>query len=300
MRPMTAEDRQNIAVGRPVPVSIYSADRTLLLAAGRVVPNEFVRDGLLRSGAFCGHEDGAAQHRAADASVDANDAIATLQADYQHTHARAPVGFRMERDGQTLTARVIGVTDDGHGLIMSGPSAAETPGVSLREGDTWTIRAFYAVAAVKFQARIEKVATEPFAYFYVSHITDVDRRNVRQWPRTPTCLWASRSGEPPRVIVDLSVGGARVAVDNRSHLQSGQVLLLSAVFNLATGRKDLSLDATVLNAYGRADSNHAQVQFYGVRFDNVPDVDRLALHAFVQEQLCFELDRVWHVLTISH
>jgi hypothetical protein len=299
VRPMTAEDRKSIVVGRPIPVSIYSADRKLLLAAGRVVPNEFVREGLVRSGAFCGNEDGAAQHHAADANPDTNDAIATLQADYQDTHVRAPVGFRMERDGHALTARVIGVTDDGRGLIMSGPTATEDAAISLREGETWTVRAFYAVAAVRFQARIDKVTTDPFPYFYVSHITDVDRRNVREWPRTPTCLWASRSGEPPRVIVDLSVGGARIAVDNRSHMQPGQALLLSAIFNLATGRKDLSLDATVLNSYGRADEKHAQVQFYGVRFDKLPDPDRLVLHAYVQEQLCHELDRIWHVLTPS-
>ena len=300
MRPMTAEDRNRIVVGRPVPVSIYSADETLLLAAGRAVPNEFVRDGLLRSGALCGDEDAAERIDPVAEVKQPYSAIAALQADYQHTHARAPVGFRMERDGLTLTARVIGVSDDGHGLIMSGPTVADASSVVVHEGETWTFRAFYAIAAVRFQGRIEKVTNAPFPYFYVAHIADVDRRNVREWPRTPTCLWATRGGEPPRVIVDLSVGGARIGVDERSHLQSGQVLLLSATLNLATGRKDLSLDAQVLNAYGRADEKHPQVQFFGVRFETTSDTDRVILHAYVQEHLCLELDRIWHVLTLPH
>ncbi len=297
MRPITAEDRQLILVGRPLTTSIYSADRNLLLAAGRVVPNEFVRDGLLRSGAYCDDVDGGAPRTIASGIVDTSDAIGALQADYQHTHARATVGFKMERDGETLMARVIGVTDDGRGLIMSGPTSVDGTIYPLRAGDTWTVRAFYAIAAVRFQARITRVTTDPFPYFYVSSITDVERRNVRQWPRTLTCLWASRAGEPPRVIVDLSVGGARIAVDGRSHLRAGQTLPLMTILNLATGRKDLSLEASVLNDYGHADSKHAQVQFFGVRFDKIADSDRIVLHAYVQEQICQELDRIWHVLT---
>jgi c-di-GMP-binding flagellar brake protein YcgR len=300
MRAITPDDKNRIVVGRPLPVSIYSADRTLLLAAGRAVPNEFVRDGLLRSGAFCGYEDGAASVQTSTVHDDQNDAIAALQADYQHTHARAAVGFKMERDGHVSTARVIGVTEDGHGLIMSWPKDASGSPIALHEEEIWTVRAFYAVAAVRFQGRIEQVMNEPFPCFYLSQITDIDRRNVRQWPRTPTCLWASRAGEPPRAIVDLSVGGARIAVDNRSHLQSGQALLLSTGLALATGRRELSLDASVLNAYGRADEKHGQVQFYGVRFNNVSDLDKVVLHAFVQEHLCLELDRIWHVLTTTH
>jgi hypothetical protein len=301
MRAVNSEDQKNISVGRPVPFSIYTADKTLLLAAGRIVPNEFVRDGLLRSGKLRGsEEDGTAETVAAAPASPGRDAIAALQADYQHTHARASVGFRMEREARALTSRVIGVSEDGHGLIMSWPTALDGAPVDLQERETWMFRAFYAVAAVRFHAVIEKVVATPFPYFYVSHITDVDRRNVRQWPRTPTCLWASRASDPPRVITDISVGGARIGADDRTHLQEGQILLLSTTVQLAVGRKDLSIDATVLNRYGRADSNHPQVEFYGVRFENAGDPQKLILHAFVQEHLCIGLDRVWHVLTLPH
>ena len=299
MREITADDRTFFVVGRPVPVSVYGADRTLLLAAGRPIPNEFVRESLLRAARYVGNEDGSGGRPATEAAI-AFDPIAALQADYQHTQARAPVGFRMEREHHALTARVIGVTDDGRGLILTGPVTTEDGAASVTSGDVWTFRALYATAAVRFHATIEKVANDPFPYFYASHITDIDRRSIRQWPRTPTCLWAARSGEPPRVIVDLSVGGARVAADERTHLQQGQILLLNTSLTLAIGRKDITLDATVMNRYGRTDPKHPGVEFYGVRFENVSDQLRLTLHAYVQEHLSLELDRVWHVLSIQH
>lgn len=300
MDEISAADRKLLVVGRPVPFSIYSADRTLLLAAGRVISNEFVRDGLLRSGRLRGNEDEATESHVVVQERPGADAIAALQADYQHTHARAPVGFQMEHEGHTSTTRVIGVSEDGHGLIMSWPASDGSPSPELKEGETWTFRAFYAVAAVRFHATIEKVVTAPFPYFYVSQLKDIDRRTVRQWPRTPACLWASRATEPPRIIVDLSVGGARIGVDERSHLQKGQLLLLTTGVQLSIGRKDLSLDATVLNRYGHADGKHPQVEFFGVRFENVNEPQQLILHAYVQEQICHQLDRVWQVLTLAH
>lgn len=299
MRAISTEDQKYLAVGRPVPFAIYSADKNLLLAAGRIVPNEFVRDSLMRSGKFRDDQDTAAEPVVAP-DPGTHGTMAALQADYQHTHARAAVGFRMEKDGRALTSRVIGVSDDGHGLIMTGPTTLDGSRVEIRQGETWVFRAFYAVAAVRFQAVVEEVVANPFPYFYVSHIADIDRRNVRQWPRTPTCLWASRAAEPTRLLVDLSVGGARLAVENGTSFQIGQTLLLSTTLALATGRRELSLDAVVLNRYGHSDDKHPTIEFYGIQWENVGDAQRLALHAFVQEQLCMELDRVWHVLTLAH
>jgi hypothetical protein len=120
---------------------------------------------------------------------------------------------------------------------------------------------------------------------------------VRQWPRTPSCLWASRATEPARVIVDVSLGGARLAVDAHATLQPGQMVSLNATLPLAIGRHSLSVEATVLNSYGHADPKHPQIDFFGVRFEAMAEQQRLVLHAFVQEHIAADLDRVWQVLT---
>jgi hypothetical protein len=302
MRAMTADDRRGIQVGRPLQVSIYGGDQTLLLAVGRVVPNEFVREGLLRTGAYCGNEDEAADKVAAAArEPSVSDAIATLQADYQHIHARSQTGFRMEREGVEGfgTARIIGVSEDGHGLIMTCPTSAQGEAIPIEAGEVWTFRAFYATAALRFRAIVENLTCGPFCYFYASGISGVERRDVRKWPRTPTCLWAARDRDMPRVLVDVSVGGARMAVTERSAVQQGQVLMVHPLLSFALGSMTLSLDATVLNLYGRADPKHPRIEFYGLRFEHLTDAQRLTLHAYVQENLTKELDRTWQVLTLT-
>lgn len=298
MRPLTPDDRKAIVVGRPLPFSIYANDNKLLLAAGRIVPNEFVREGLIRSGAFSGEESGEFDTPTGSASQLLSGPLADLQSDYKHTVARLQSGFRMEREGLALRTRVIGVSEDGSGLIMSGPTNLEGNATDIAEGATWTFRALYAVSAVRFQATVGQVSAKPFRYFYVSQLTDIDTRNVRQWPRALTALWTSRTGEAPRIMTDLSVGGARVAGKDNPPLQQGQTILVSPSLKLAVGAKELSLEATVINLYGRSDPRHPQIAFYGVRFDKLVDWERLTLHAYVQENLCMELDRVWHVLAV--
>jgi len=298
MRLLTPDDRKAIVVGRPLPFSIYANDRKLLLAAGRIVPNEFVREGLIRSGTHAGDEAGEAATAGGTHSQPHSGPLADLQSDYLHTAARAQVGFRMERENQALQTRVIGVSEDGRGLILSGPVTLEGVAAHVCDGETWTFRALYATAAVRFHATVVQVAEVPFRFFSVAHLTDIDRRSVRAWPRMLTSLWTARTGEIPRVITDLSVGGARIAAKSNTPLQQGQSLLLNPSFKLATGPRELSLDATVLNLYGRTDPAHSQIDFYGVRFEKLPELDRLVLHAYVQEALSLELDRVWHVLTI--
>lgn len=300
MRPLTEQDQPYLAIGKPVPFAIYSADKTLLLASGRIIPNEFVRESLLRSGKYRSEEDetlGAATARRVAPSPSQSNAIASLQADYQHTLARATSGFRLEKDGHALNSRVIGVTDDGHGLIMTCPIDPDPKAPSLREGEVWVFRAFYARSAIRFHGTITSIAAKPFPYFVVTDLTDIDRREVREWPRTPSCLWASRATEPARIIVDVSVGGARLAVDAHATLQPGQMVSLHAALPMAIGRHSLDVEATVLNSYGHADPNHPQIDFFGVRFEAMAEQQRLILHAFVQEHIAADLDRVWQVLT---
>jgi hypothetical protein len=126
-----------------MPFSIYSADRKLLLAAGRIVPNEFVRDSLLRTGVFSGGERAESSGRAAPVEGEQRDELDELQSDYQHTAERQQLGFRMERESVAYRTRVVGVSEDGTGLIMSAPLTMEGKPAQLVEGESWTFRALY-------------------------------------------------------------------------------------------------------------------------------------------------------------
>lgn len=300
MQPITDQDRKAIVVGRPMPFSIYSVERKLLLASGRLVPNEFVRESLVRSGAFSGGEHAGGLARSSIDDTVQKDDLDELLADYQHLSERQQIGFRMEREGAVYRTRVVGVSEDGSGLVMSGPLTVEGEPAQLREGDAWIFRALYSTAAVRFQAVVSTVSTQPFFHFCASQLTEIDRRSVRRWPRTATALDSSRKGEVRRIVVDLSVGGARIAAKHQAPLQHGQTILLNLMLQLAVGIKPMSLDATVINLYGNSDPKHPRIDFYGVQFETLADHDRLVLHAFVQEHLNAELDRVSQVLAAAH
>ena len=296
MQDITAADRADIVVGKPLGFAVYGADKTLLLASGHLVPNEFVRQGLLRSGKF------------RSANVDRCDTPTALvralspgwhklMTDYSQLFRRARTGFRMIRaDSKTEgTSYCLGASDNG-ALIMSAPVGSEGQSIDIVANETWTFRAFYAESALRFKARVAGVVCDPFPHLYLHPPEDVELHNVRKWPRATVCLPPSRVGDPPRLIVDLCVGGARVAVDSRGALTKGQNILLHSTFKMLGGEQSFSIDAEVLNAYGHSDAGNPDISFYGVRFLQPSQREMLVIHAFVQEQLYLELDRVRQVL----
>jgi hypothetical protein len=223
-----------------------------------------------------------------------------LQRAYRETWARAQVGFRMQQEGQATiySARPVGATEAG-ALIMSGPIDADGKKVPIAEGATWTFRALYAVAALRFDATISRTGIHSDGYFSAENIRNVERRNVRKWPRVATCIEASRGGETQRLILDFSVGGARLAGEHHLPLERGQEILINTKLKVLEREHPLTLEAVVLNMYGAADPDHPNIRFYGVQFERTPDPTRLLIHAYVQETLCVDLDRVAHVFSIA-
>src|SRR5262249_37712432 len=152
-------------------------------------------------------------------------------------------GFRMtSQDGKReASSQVLGVSEDDE-LIMSAPMSAQGP-IEVSASETWTFRAIYGQSALRFAARVESVTHDPFPHFYLETPADVELHNLRQWPRATVCLPASRAGDPHRLIVDLSVGGARIGVDSRSGLEKGQSIMLHWIFPLLGNETSMSIDA---------------------------------------------------------
>jgi hypothetical protein len=293
---MRAVDQAEIVVGKPLGFSIYGGDKTLLLAEGHLVPNEFVRQGLVRSGKY--RSDDVLKSDSPTALVKAiSPGWHFLISEYSQLFRRSRVGFRMTSENAQVegTARCLGASDEG-ALLMTAPMTTDKRLIAVEPNQLWTVRVFYAQYALRFNSRVAAVVREPFPHFYLHSPEDVELHNVRKWPRATVCLPASRSGDPARLIVDLGVGGARVAIDAHSSLQQGQSILLNFLFRMLDGEQSMSIDAEVLNAYGRTDPAHPDIAFYGVRFLRTSQQETFLLHAYVQEQLHLELDRVRQVL----
>jgi hypothetical protein len=98
-------------------------------------------------------------------------------------------------------------------------------------------------------------------------------------------------------VLDLSVGGARVAVPSDRTLQAQQHCELVLQVQMINRAYPLQLRGTLTSVMGTNDPAHPDVQFVGVEFRELSDADLLTLHACVQEHLVQEADWLTHVLS---
>jgi hypothetical protein len=99
------------------------------------------------------------------------------------------------------------------------------------------------------------------------------------------------------VICDLSIGGARLAVDIATFaLEKGKKARLVATVEVLQTKFALEVPVTVLNSFGPTDSRHPNVTFYGVKFDALSERESLVLHGYVGVHLLSEFHSLWQML----
>jgi hypothetical protein len=101
------------------------------------------------------------------------------------------------------------------------------------------------------------------------------------------------------VIVDLSVSGGRLAVEQAIKLERGQSLRIAMKLELIDSKFELSLKGSVIALFGASDGRHPGVAFYGIKFEALTEVERLVLHSFVSGQLAMELNSLWQMLSTA-
>jgi c-di-GMP-binding flagellar brake protein YcgR len=99
--------------------------------------------------------------------------------------------------------------------------------------------------------------------------------------------------------VDLSVSGARLALDGGVRLVKDQVVRVQASFPMLDSNFNLSIQSTVVAAFGPSDARHPGIFFYGLKFDNLTELESLVLHGFVSAHLAVELNGLWNVLSAA-
>jgi hypothetical protein len=157
---------------------------------------------------------------------------------------------------------------------------------------------FSGTAVLRFRGAILKVAFDPYPYLHILVPQVIERRLIRQLPRALVSLRATLATPDAHVatVIDLSVGGARVAVTKPLTLEVGATIQLHTTVDVLGRQRDLDLRATVAMAYGTADTRHPEITFYGLSFEALPERDILMLHGYVQEQRANEYDGLSQVL----
>lgn len=303
---MGSMDPDRIVVGKPLPFSIFTADGKLLLAQGRMVESERLRDMLVRNGHHCDVTEGpgkkgrsAGEREAEEAPPVEVDPLEALHRDYDSggDTQHLSISIAKSESDKAYPVQLMGV--HGQSIIVTAPMQSDGSIVPVLGGQVLICRTFQLTSAFRFTAAASKAAFEPFPHLYLQLKKEVEQRQIRGAPRARVAVRAElqTTDKLPCVICDLSTGGARIAVDIAAFaLEKGKKAKLTATVEVLKSKFVLELPVTVLNSMGPTDSRHPNVTFYGLKFDAPGEREGLILHGYVSEHLLSDFNGLWQML----
>src|SRR5215469_2270581 len=115
-------DKRWLAIGKPLPFSIYESQRKLLLAQGHVVESDRSLQRLLDHGTYYKPESAAVPGEVIEEAAEADpvDPLTALVRDYSNITQRTRCGVRIapKETGESYLCWVIGVSHESRGLVM--------------------------------------------------------------------------------------------------------------------------------------------------------------------------------------
>ena len=298
-------EQECIVVGQPLPFSVYSADRKLLLAKGQTVESDRTREQLIRSGRFQSTGSALELSVAEESHVEevplVENPLEVYARDFHSAVGNSRVGVRVSREdtGETYPCWVLGA-DEQHGLIITAPTRSDRSIVPVNEGQTWVFRMMYLTAAVKFSGTVRKVQFEPTPLMNISLPKQVELRHVRASPRVATCMRATidYGKEVPVMITDIGVGGMRIAMEReRWDPKPGHRITLS--FEIAMLGQDyhFKVPATIVGKPHELDKRYPALCFAGLKIEAQSEIEKLVLHSYVFERTALDFNALWKALT---
>jgi hypothetical protein len=297
-------DKRWMAIGKPLPFSIYDSQRKLLLAQGHVVESERGLERLQQQGTFYKVDDEGCE-KVTEAAADSvpTDALTALNRDYSNIPQRSRCGVKIapKETGDSYLCWVIGVAQEQRCLVMTAPMRADKSLAAVTKGQVWFCRMFSSTSVFRFRGAIAKVAFEPYPYLHVVVPEQIEKQLVRQLPRALVSLPGTLAvpTSHPVTVIDLSVGGARIGTDKSLALEMGGAVQLAISLEVLGKRQDACLQAKVVAHYGVADSRHPGIAFYGLAFEGLDERLVFMLHGFVQQRLASEYDNLGQVLALG-
>jgi hypothetical protein len=299
-------DKRWLAIGKSLPFSIYDAHRKLLLAQGHVVESERSLQRLVEQGQFYRAEAAGvlvAPVVEETAGADPDDPLTALRREYSNAAQRVHFGVKIapKETGESYLCWVIGTSQESRSLIMTAPVRPNNSLAPISKGQVWFCRMASATSVYRFRGAILKVAFEPYPYLHIMVPTSIEERLIQKLPRALVSLPATLAVPATHqvTLLDISVGGARIAVDKGLALAAGQSVQLTMQLDVLGRRQSLLLPGKVAETLGAVDSRHPGVAFYGLSFDALDETVLLMLHGFVQQQLAAEYDGLGQALALG-
>jgi hypothetical protein len=215
-----------------------------------------------------------------------------------HRRARFEIQVSPAEGAKWFTVTMLGVSRASGHVIISAPQTPDRALIPISRGNSISCSWANSAYLFKFRATITNLAFEPTPLVYLGQIVGVRRQTVRAESRALTALSAAIHAPKaqPALITDLSTLGARIGTASALSLKPGQPLKLTLRPRMLGRDFEMTLRCTLVSSLAAADALHPHVQFYGLKFQNISNEDRLVLHAYVQERLAIEGDYLSQLL----
>ena len=193
------------------------------------------------------------------------------------------------KDDERIFVKLIGYLD-GKSLIVTMPRA-NGDAVRVVKGQVFIVRMFSVKTVHAFNVTVIEGKASPYPYLHLSFPQKVESVVVRNAQRVNVGLIVSvQSADPDddtgsvsAKLNDISTGGAKlISFVHIGHV--GEDISMSAKLKVGGVEQYLQILATIRRA-DKEDINGTISNAYGLEFKFVEEKDRLALHAFVYEQL---------------
>jgi hypothetical protein len=221
----------------------------------------------------------------------------SMMAAERHAAAREIASWRqlkMWLDGESLqsavTVKLIGV-HEGKSLLVTAPDESQ---LYLREGRHYRFRSFSGEYVYEFVAPLIKVCAAPFPYLHIgwAGTRQAEKRNLRAARRVHTDLQCmvypglQANGRFAKGLIhDLSTAGAAISLQDELSVFYDEV---KVVFRVHVAEQEVLIEARARAV--RKPEPGASDPTLGVAFVGLGDVERLALHAYVNSTLVRELE----------
>lgn len=202
--------------------------------------------------------------------------------------------LKMWLDGESLqsaaTVKLIGV-HEGKSLLVASPDESQ---LFLREGRLYRFRSFSGEFVYEFVAPLIKVCTAPFPYLHIGWVgtRQVEKRNLRAARRVRTDLQCmvypgqTISGRFSKGLIhDLSTAGAAITLQDELAIFYDEIRV---VFRVNVAEQEILIEARARPV--RKPEPGTNDPTLGVAFIGLGDLERLALHAYVNAVLVRELE----------
>jgi c-di-GMP-binding flagellar brake protein YcgR len=290
--------KADVALGRPLPYSLYDGDRNLLLRAGCIVQTQNQLDQLSEKGLYRNSSKSVARDRHDTVVPDAEAANdRQREASFALDELKLSIGDALqlqgaaEGDSTRFPAKLIGFVK-GRSVLVTTPTV-EGKVAFIREGQSFVVRMFCGTSAYAFTASVIKPASVPFPHLHLTYPSSVRGLAVRRGARARVRVIVAASDSKGKVhagtLCDLSLGGAMMVCTHPPG-EIGDTLKLKFRVTLNDVEHYLHPEAVIRSIAVSDGSIEGIPPGYqaGLQFAVIPPEESLALTACVYENLLRE------------